>query len=131
MAAALGTPSVEQLFIIKFLVKEIVKPTEILRRLRVHYAEETRWRTSVYDWYSKFPEGRNKEASNIFTIRQQLYAMWTIVAPKSGFLGNRWIAVRDNAITFFAMMCSKRFLLHDSANLKATLTTMGWDIMNH
>jgi ABC-type Fe3+-citrate transport system substrate-binding protein len=57
-------PSVEQHCIIKFLLKEKVKPAEILPRLNAQYGEEILSCASIYDWYNKFSEGR-KEASNL------------------------------------------------------------------
>jgi hypothetical protein len=57
MVSDLVTPSAEQHCIIRILVKEKVKPAEILCRLNAQYGEETMSHTSVYDWYSKFSEG--------------------------------------------------------------------------
>jgi hypothetical protein len=41
MASDFSTPSVEQRCIIKFLLKEEVKPAEILHRLNAQYGEQT------------------------------------------------------------------------------------------
>jgi hypothetical protein len=59
MASDLVTPCVAQCCIIKFLVKEKVKPAEVLHRLNAQYGEETLSHASVYDWY-KFSEGHNE-----------------------------------------------------------------------
>jgi hypothetical protein len=64
MASDLITPCVEQCCIIKFLVKEKVKPAEILHRLNAQYGEETLSHASVCDWHNKFSEG-HKEASEL------------------------------------------------------------------
>ncbi|KYN13981.1 hypothetical protein ALC57_13811 [Trachymyrmex cornetzi] len=50
--------SVEQRIIIEFLLREGVKPAEILRRLTVQFAEKTLSRTQVYDWHKKFSDSR-------------------------------------------------------------------------
>jgi hypothetical protein len=64
MVSDLVTPSVTQHCIIKFLVKEIRKPADILPRLNALYAEETLSRAEVYDWYNNFSESC-KEVSNL------------------------------------------------------------------
>jgi hypothetical protein len=57
MTPHLVTPSVEQHSIIIFLVKEKVKPAEILCRLHAHYGEETLLCERACDWCRKFSEG--------------------------------------------------------------------------
>jgi hypothetical protein len=57
MASEVVTPRIEQCCIIKFLVKESVKPAEILHRLNTQYGEETPSHASVCDWHSKFADG--------------------------------------------------------------------------
>lgn len=49
MESNLALPGVEQRFIIKFLVKEKVKPTVILRMLKVQYVYDTLSIAGVYD----------------------------------------------------------------------------------
>jgi hypothetical protein len=51
MALGLVILSVEQRCIIRFLVKEKVKPTEILHGLNAHCGEEALSCQNVYDWY--------------------------------------------------------------------------------
>jgi hypothetical protein len=63
MASDLVTPSAEQRCVITFLVKEEIRPAEILRR-NAQYGEETHSCASVCGWYSKFYEGR-KEVLNL------------------------------------------------------------------
>jgi hypothetical protein len=60
MASDHVTPSIKQRCIIKFLVKEKVKPADILHKLNAQYGEKTLSRASVYDWYDKFSEGREE-----------------------------------------------------------------------
>jgi hypothetical protein len=48
-----------QCIIVTFLTKENVKPAEILKRLRVKFADETFSMVQVYDW-SKSKEGRTE-----------------------------------------------------------------------
>jgi hypothetical protein len=57
MASDLVTSSVEQCYVTKFLVKERVKPAEILHRLNTQYGERTLSHASVCGWYSEFSEG--------------------------------------------------------------------------
>jgi hypothetical protein len=49
MASDLLTPSVEQRCVIKFIVREEVKPIEIPRRLNAQYGEETLTYAGLYD----------------------------------------------------------------------------------
>jgi hypothetical protein len=51
-------PNVEQCCNIIVLVKEKVKPAEIVRRLNAQYGKETLSCTDVYDLYNKFSEGQ-------------------------------------------------------------------------
>jgi len=46
--------SVEQRIIIKFLMKEGCKPSEICSRLKTQYGEKTLSNVSVYKWSSAF-----------------------------------------------------------------------------
>ena len=50
--------SVEQRIIIKFLMKEGCKPSEICSRLKRQYGEKTLSYVSVYNWSSAFKKGR-------------------------------------------------------------------------
>jgi hypothetical protein len=56
MAMALIILSVEEQCIIKFLVKEKVKPAEILHALNAHCGEQTLSYQSAYDWYNMSSE---------------------------------------------------------------------------
>ena len=49
---------IEKRIIIKFLLREGVKPAEILRWLTEQFAEETLSRTQVYEWHKKIHDGR-------------------------------------------------------------------------
>jgi hypothetical protein len=49
--------AVAQRIIIKFLTNEIVKPPEILMRLRAQFGDETLSRIQVQDWSKSFKEG--------------------------------------------------------------------------
>lgn len=50
--------SVEKRIIIKFLAKEGVNPTEILRRLQAQFGDNTLSRTRVFAWHKEFSGGR-------------------------------------------------------------------------
>lgn len=50
--------SVAQRVIIKFLTTEGVKPSEILRRLKTQFGDNTLKKTQVYAWHKQFLEGR-------------------------------------------------------------------------
>ena len=50
--------SMEQRIIIKFLMKEGCKPSEICSRLKRQYGEKTLSNVSVYKWSSAFKKGR-------------------------------------------------------------------------
>jgi hypothetical protein len=60
MTSDLVSPSVEQRCIIIFLVKEEMKPAEILCRLIEQYGEEALSRANVSDLCSKFPKGHKE-----------------------------------------------------------------------
>jgi hypothetical protein len=60
MASDLVTHTVEQCYVIKFLVKEKVKPAEILHRLCAQYGEKTLSYASVCDCYNEFSEGHKE-----------------------------------------------------------------------
>jgi hypothetical protein len=62
MASHLVTPTVEQCYIIKFVVKGKVISVQNFHGLNAQYEEETLSHASAYDWYRHFPEGR-KESS--------------------------------------------------------------------
>ncbi|KAJ8958605.1 hypothetical protein NQ318_016326 [Aromia moschata] len=53
--------SLEQWIIIKFLAKEGVNPTEILRRLQGQFGDNTLSRTRVFAWYKEFSGRREKD----------------------------------------------------------------------
>jgi hypothetical protein len=63
-ASDLVNPGVEQYYIIKYPVKEKMKPAKILHRLKAQYGEETLSWTCVYDWNNRFSEGC-KQVSNL------------------------------------------------------------------
>jgi hypothetical protein len=48
-----------------------MKPTEILKRLRAEFGDETLSRDQMYDWSRLFKEGR-KEDENM----RKLYLLW-------------------------------------------------------
>jgi hypothetical protein len=50
--------SVAQRIIIKFLTTEGVKPSEILRRLKAQFGDNTLKKTQVYAWHKQFLGGR-------------------------------------------------------------------------
>jgi hypothetical protein len=50
--------AVEQRVIVKFLIKEKVKPIEIVMRLRAEFGDERLSRTQTYDWSQSYKEGR-------------------------------------------------------------------------
>ena len=58
MSEAKGYVSVEQRIIIKFLMKEGCKLSEICSRLKKPYGEKTLSNVSVYKWSSAFKKGR-------------------------------------------------------------------------
>jgi hypothetical protein len=64
--------SVEQCCIISFLMKEKVKPAEILRRLSEQYGGKTLSHGEVYDWCNKFSEGHEQVAKYVFPLCQDI-----------------------------------------------------------
>jgi hypothetical protein len=48
----------EQRVVIKFLVNEGVKPTDIYRRLQTQYGDETLSRSKTFEWCKRFKDGR-------------------------------------------------------------------------
>jgi hypothetical protein len=63
MALNFVTMSVKQCCTSKFLVKEKVKPAEILHGLNAQYREETLSCEYVYNWCNKFSEGCEQVAN--------------------------------------------------------------------
>jgi hypothetical protein len=109
--------SVEQCCIIRFLVKEKVKPTEIPGWLTALYGEETLSCACVCDWSNKFSEGC-KEVLNLPHAHIQptdLCDMF-IHHVEVLILGNGLITVSNVAVTCFAMMCTKHFRRKDLGN---------------
>jgi hypothetical protein len=47
-----------QRVVMKFLVNEGVKPTDIYRRLQAQYGDETLSRSKTYEWCKCFKDGR-------------------------------------------------------------------------
>jgi len=66
MSKAKVNVSVEQHIIIKFLMKEGCKPSEICSRLKRQYGEKTLSNVSVYKWSSEFKKGRE-------TVKNELH----------------------------------------------------------
>jgi hypothetical protein len=97
-ASDLVTPSVEQCCIIKFLLKEKVKPAEILCNLNAEYEEETLSCASVYDWKGKSPEG-HKEVFNLphAHIHPTAVCVMNICSIETLILGKSQITVRNIA----------------------------------
>lgn len=52
--------SVAQRIIIRFLVNEGVKPSEVLTRLQAQFGDDTLSKTQVFDWATKFWDGRDR-----------------------------------------------------------------------
>jgi hypothetical protein len=98
MASNPVTRSVEQRCINKFLIKEEVKPAEILRRLSSQYGEEILSRASVCNWCSSFCEGR-EQVANRQHAQVQLIAVTDVNIRRVEvlILERRRIAVRDIA----------------------------------
>jgi hypothetical protein len=48
----------EQRVVMKFLVNEGVKPTDIYRRLQAQYGDETLSRSKTFEWCKHFKDGR-------------------------------------------------------------------------
>ena len=58
--------SVEQRIIIKFLMKEVCKPSEICSRLKRQYGEKTLSNVSVYKWSNAFKKGREMVENELY-----------------------------------------------------------------
>lgn len=50
--------STEQRVVMKFLVNEGVKPTDVYRRLQAQYGDETLSRSKIFEWCKRFKDGR-------------------------------------------------------------------------
>jgi hypothetical protein len=70
-------PSVEQRCIITFLVKQKMKPEEIIRKLNAQCEEETEPCAGVCGWCNKFLEGR-KEALNLPHAHARRTEFWKL-----------------------------------------------------
>jgi hypothetical protein len=92
MVSDLVTPNVEQCCIIRFLAKENMKPAEILQRLNAQNGDETLSCGSACDWFS-FQKTTKK---HVHVQRKAVFSM-NSHCVRELILGNRWIAVYDNA----------------------------------
>jgi hypothetical protein len=80
------------------MVKEKVKPAEILSTLIVEYGEEILSCASVYDWKDKSPEG-HKEVLNLSHVHVHPTAVCVvnILSIEQLILGNKEITVHPIA----------------------------------
>jgi len=58
MARIHASSKTEQRVVMKFLVNEGVKPSEIHRRLQVQYGDQTLSRSKTFEWCQRFKDGR-------------------------------------------------------------------------
>jgi hypothetical protein len=150
MASDLVSPSADQRCIIKFLVKEKVKPEEFLRRLNAQYGENTLSCASVCNRYNNFSPtpktfktqlSAGKIMASVFWDSGVIHVYFLPCGTKinAQYYGN---LLRNDAHQEIGKKSPGKLskmikLLHDNArphtvNLtKATLATMGWEIMNH
>ncbi|KAJ8962762.1 hypothetical protein NQ318_001161 [Aromia moschata] len=63
--------SVEQRIIIKFLAKDGVNPTEMLRRLQTQFRDNTLSKTCVFAWHKEFSEGEKKSRTRAMIAVQE------------------------------------------------------------
>ena len=54
----------EQRVVMKFLVNEGVKPTDICRRVQAHYGDETLSRSKIFEWCKHFKDGRTSVSND-------------------------------------------------------------------
>jgi hypothetical protein len=57
----------EQRVVMKFLVNEGIKPTDIYRRLQGQYGDETLSRSKTFEWCKRFKDGRTSVSDFITT----------------------------------------------------------------
>ena len=114
MAASSVSVAVEQRCVIKFLVKEKVKPAEIFRRLQAQYGEQTMSRTRVYEWCEQFREGRELVTNEAHGhIRPTAVTPVNIARIEQMILENRRVTVRDIAAEVNISVGSVETIIHD------------------
>jgi histone-lysine N-methyltransferase SETMAR len=114
MAASSVSATVEQRCVIKFLVKENVKPAEILRRLQAQYGEQTMSRATVYEWCEQFREGRELVTNEAHGhIRPTAVTPVNIARVEQVILQNRQVTVRDIAAEVNISVGSVETIIHE------------------
>jgi hypothetical protein len=83
MSEAKVHASVEQHIMIKFLMKEGCKPSEICSRLKRQYGEKTLSNVSVYKWSSAFKKEGKQWRMKLMSASRELSQHWQ---PKDFFL---------------------------------------------
>jgi hypothetical protein len=126
MVSALVTYSVGQCCIIRFLVKEKVKPPKIHHELSLQYGDEMLSHASAYDRYSKFSEG-SKEIANLLHVHILSTAVCcvNICLVKELILGNRQITVCSTAFTSGICVRSVETVIHEHLLFKKVCMP-GW-----
>lgn len=123
MASGLVTLSAEQLRIIRDMVKQKLKPVEILRRLNAH-REESSSRAGICNWCSKFSEGPNNS-------KHTCYLEWSLTVcyeiQKKWFMLFYFTWCTINAQYYTNLLQN---VVH-KAIWQIWLATVGWEIMNH
>jgi hypothetical protein len=89
------TPSVEQCYIIIFLLKETVKQAEILPKLNAQYGEEAISCASACNWCSEFFEGCEEVLNLPHTHIGPEAVHVNVSGNKELILGKRQITMRD------------------------------------
>lgn len=114
MVSGLIIYSVGQCCIIRFLVKEKVKPAEIHYELNVQYGKEMLPCSSACGLYRKFSEDC-KEIRNLLHVRIQPTAVCcvNICLMKELILGNKWIPVHITAFNSGMCVRSVETVIHE------------------
>lgn len=114
MAAGNVPVDVKQRCIIKFLVKEKVKPAEVLRRLEAQFGEQTLSRERVYDWCRQFSKGRSLVTNDPHrNFRPTAVTPANIARVEQVILDNRRITVQNIAAEMHISVGSVETIISD------------------
>jgi hypothetical protein len=115
MAASLSTCTrEEQRSVIRFLSSEVVKPTEICRRMEVQYGDACLSLQQVYEWTRKFLNGVSSVANSPRPGQaHRLVTPEAIAAVKAIVKDNRRVTVHEIAAHLDISDGSAHHIVHD------------------
>lgn len=122
MAEGHAEAVMEQRIIMRFLVKEGVKPSEIYQRVTLQYGEETVSKSTLYEWCKQFKDGREVVADlpgrgGVRASCATAVNSGTIAKVKELVMENRRMTVRELSTLVGISTGSIETILHEHLNL--------------